>query len=191
MKSKNLNTSKVGEEFNNSSSTSITYQGNVTVKYVKNGKVIKKRKQHNAGTAELFDVILTALSGSLHTNRIPYYLLAFTTEGKSALYKAAAKSSVIKVDNQTNSITYTFTLPYAMFNLSTLSGGKNINTLRLYGESHIVHDNLENSTNPLAAVELVEDEQISYNDLIFGVSVIIEWKMTFSNATSEVIKEEN
>lgn len=46
--------------------TTIKYQGNVNIKLIKRGKVIKEINNHNDGTSQLFKFILDCLAGNYY-----------------------------------------------------------------------------------------------------------------------------
>ena len=124
--------------------TTIKYQGNVNIKLIKRGKVIKEINNHNDGTSQLFKFILDCLAGNYYPiNRptwiIPYYLGKAGGEGKPPIFYAISlfipinDARVIQQDDDSYMLSYK-----CLITQTQLAGIQNsINGLLFYSTSNI------------------------------------------------------
>jgi hypothetical protein len=99
---------------------SIAYEGVVTIKTIKNGKVTSEKKYHNRGTKQLFNFLLDCLAGSYITENQPRFLATALKDSTNNTYKYISNNiqEVIQIksytqdDNNDNYVEYKFLLPY-------------------------------------------------------------------------------
>lgn len=123
--------------------TTIKYKGNVNIKLIKRGKIIKEINNHNDGTPQLFKFILDCLAGNYYpVNRptwiIPYYLGKAEEENPPILYAISIfipinDAQVIKQDDDS------YVLSYKCLITQTQLAGRTepINGLLFYSTSNI------------------------------------------------------
>jgi hypothetical protein len=63
------------------STNAIGYKGSVSVKLVKNGKVLKTKTAHNMGCDALFEFLVNALGSRYSGQESPKYLRCFYNDG--------------------------------------------------------------------------------------------------------------
>ena len=173
--------------------SSMIYQGQATVKFMKGKDVVKVKTIHNNGTSLLFTLLSQCLIGIDVTKSMPKYLDIGNYMGEEGSNKtftsyltnrASLEAKLIRGVNLENNSGYapvaaSFTafVPSRTVSQDILQGDGKINCLRLYN----LYDNTVVEEGLLAQIDLSDDESIQSSDYS-KYSMMIEWLMTFSNA---------
>lgn len=155
----------------------IPYQGILTAKIIRNGKIIRKIKKKNHGTLYLFEQLVNCILGEdVHTH-MPNYLDAGTVTGtvsennfKSSLVLPVVLTGRYKefIDN-----TYWSALFDAFIPFSTI-----INTEEQVGlDSFALKSTIDSSASEILAIVKLNDPIIINQ----GESLLVEWRMAFTN----------
>lgn len=172
--------------------SSMIYQGQATVKFMKGKDVVKVKTIHNNGTSLLFTLLSQCLIGIDVTKSMPKYLDIGNYTGEDGSNKTftsyltnrvSLTARLIRGVNTTNNSGYapvaaSFTafVPSRTVSQDILQGDGEINCLRLYN----LYDNTVVEEGLLAQIDLSNDEVIQSSDYS-KYSMMIEWLMTFSN----------
>lgn len=182
---------QVREAVPETASSSISYKGNVTIKLVKGGKIIKSIKKHNTGCPELFKFLTECLVNLPNENSHPKYLRCFTFNdsgddspsmdnlGNNALIGDGYVSytDADSVEDSTTT-TYTYKSIFRFIIPSTIIRS-NINVVAIYNVNKV-----NEQSNPSAFMQLTGKDIISTNNLGAGISVIVIWEMSFQDVQS-------
>lgn len=68
------------------SNTTLQYTGDVSIKVLRKGKVVRSIRNHNDGNAPLFKFILDCLAGEYHEENRPTWIVPFHTEEDKDYY---------------------------------------------------------------------------------------------------------
>ncbi len=165
---------------------SIVYNGNVTIKLVKDGKTLKTVKKHNTGCIELFDFLSNCLMGNFVQSKTPKLLMGYhlasgeptkTNLGTNALSTLVPYADIAKIyDGDNCKVEYKFNIPSLIVNTAVGS----INVLALFNMSNASAD----SPVPSAFVKLDSSKVITPEMVSSGINIIVIWDMQFSNPSS-------
>ena len=171
--------------------SSMIYQGQATVKFMKGKDVVKVKTIHNNGTSLLFTLLSQCLIGIDVTKSMPKYLDIgnYISEGSGKTFtsyltnRVSLTARLIRgVNIESNSgyapvaTSFTAFVPSRTVSQDILQGDGKINCLRLYN----LYDNTVIEDGLLAQIDLSDDEIIQSSDYS-KYSMMIEWLMTFSN----------
>ena len=172
--------------------SSMIYQGQATVKFMKGKDVVKVKTIHNNGTSLLFTLLSQCLIGIDVTKSMPKYIDIGNYTGEEGESKTFASyltnrvsltARLIRgVNIESNSgyapvaASFKAFVPSRTVSQDILQGGGKINCLRLYN----LYDNTVIEDGLLAQIDLSSDEVIQSSDYS-KYSMMIEWLMTFSN----------
>lgn len=109
--------------------STIKYRGDVTIEFVKNGKIVRTIKKHNSATKYLFEFIYHCLAGNFYQDELPSFVIPLTeVGGQYYLYNTnfTPITKVIVEDNNTV-VTYKCLIGY-----NTLEIGKDVAGLGFY-----------------------------------------------------------
>ena len=166
----------------NKNNLQLAYSGNVTIKLVKDDKVIDVINGHNHGTFRLFEFIATCLIGVYESASSPKYIQVFhvTSEESAETELASADSltgliplgsSSIETDTANNLSTakLTFTIPGSVF-----AEGIIPNYFVLYN-----YKNYTDQKKPMAMYYV----DTGYEDIDRDSNIIVVWELQVGNAT--------
>ena len=162
---------------NNQISQSIEYKGSVKISLIKDGKVKKIIKTHNAGTKYLFQLLTTAITGESIANDIPQYIDILYSENPSSetpnftsllTYKPSITGTSRENTSVANKAIFTAYVPQSALKTTT----RVFNKIAMYSKSN------DESTE---IAELILTEVTTIPD---DYAVMIQWTMSFSNANS-------
>ena len=153
----------------------IGYRGQIEIKYVKNGTVIKKIVKHNQGTAVLFNFIANCLAGNSVDYLRPKFIRLFNAHdaGDFNATTLVTPSQIsllqdsINVTSNNDSYTTSFDFLVSEYNLNS----DEYQAIALYAEN-----NYNNLGNPSAYVILDEVAEVPEK-----TNVLVTWKMTITN----------
>jgi hypothetical protein len=152
----------------NPSVNQINYTGTVTIKVVKNGKIIKKNKGKNAGLSPLFSFLTNCLVGNFVPKLSPKFIQLYNSADELITLAEIPFSEVNVYEGSSSEessiAAFKFLVPYA----SVTSG------------ETIYRVNIKNDVEDMAELILPEGDQISLES---GENVIVEWEMEISNRT--------
>lgn len=169
------------------------YQGNVTVSFVRKGRVIKTIRNHNEGTNELFRFLLNCLAGNYYANDRPVFIRAVydlnhTSEVKPSDYTPSyANASTIAVpitqasvqlDNDLNVYTLTY---QCLVPRNTITNTEIIDGLRFY--STINYD-IETTVDDRTEYQNYSMQlEFGYNNrlTLIDADILISWSVRISN----------
>ena len=153
---------------------SIPYQGVVTAKVIRNGKVVKTFKKHNKGTDFLFKQLCRCLAGQDVRDAMPRYIDAGTIDNTENKFKSEliqpsfiTGKYVKKFNSQYYAVVLNALIPFS----SVISNESIINTFVLKPKYDSLNDSI------LAIFEL-NGESVRLEQ---GESLLIEWKMAFTS----------
>lgn len=154
------------------------YKGQVTVKTVRDGKVIKTKTIHNAGTKLLFKFLANCIIGNYYDNERPLYVKLFNVSSGNvpAENNQSTIDYIILNDNNksvasaTNS--WSAYLEFVVPKYSFVSSA--YNTICLYSNKTKGH-----LDEYCAIITLDEPETISSDD-----NLIIGWELTIENVST-------
>ena len=164
---------------------SIGYTGNVTIKVVRNNKVVKTIQDHNEGTIHLFEFIAKCLSGVYEEQFGPKYLVLYNTEDSPAtrLTDAVLLTSSTYVVNDVSddnsdvaTAQLTFTVPGNIF----LSSEKQPTTLALYSYNGKIAGIDFEDKHYLARLNLTSNLGVITSD----TNLIIVWELNIGNISN-------
>ena len=168
--------------------SSMIYQGQATVKFMKGKDIVKVKTIHNNGTSLLFTLLSQCLIGIDVTKSMPKYIDIgnyASEDGIFTSYLTNRVSLTAKLIRGVNiesggytpvAASFTAFIPSRTVSQDILQGDGEINCLRLYN----LYDNTVVEDGLLAQIDLSDDEVIQSSDYS-KYSMMIEWLMTFSN----------
>ena len=169
--------------------SSMIYQGQATVKFMKGKDVVKIKTIHNNGTSLLFTLLSQCLIGIDVTKSMPKYLDIGNYASEDGIFtsyltnRVSLTARLIRgVNIESNSgyapvaASFTAFVPSRTVSQDIIQGDGKINCLRLYN----LYDNTVVEDGLLAQIDLSNDEVIQSSDYS-KYSMMIEWLMTFSN----------
>ena len=164
---------------NVSNNISLYYRGEVTINFVRNGKIFKKISKHNNGTAELFKVITNALAGNWSASTCPQYIQLFNKENgvytKLLQSPQRKQSSSVKTVNTVDSKSSTLYLEFLIPRTAVSTVGV-VNHVRLYS-------GIDDTSTFLASIDLIgDDNTIDLADNT-NANLLITWTLTIGNAS--------
>ena len=163
-------------QVSNTTSSSLVYKGNVTIKLMQGNKPVRTIKRHNIGCAQLFNFMTSCLSGTYDGNNRPKYIRCFDATGitpteqnlgvnafigEGEVACTSSDQEVPTSSGTTYRTLYKFIIPSSLIK-SNISG---INVIALYSTLH------RNDNAPSAFMIL--GEPISVNDLGAGINLLI------------------
>ena len=164
---------------NVSNNISLYYKGEVTINFVRNGKIFKKISKHNNGTAELFKVITNALAGNWSASTCPQYIQLFNKD-TNGVYKKLLQSpqrkqssnvkTVNTVDSKSSTLYLEFLIPR-----TAVSSTEVVNHVRLYS-------GIDDTSTFLASINLSNGSEINLADNT-NANLLIKWTLTNGNAS--------
>lgn len=182
------------------SNLNIQYQGKVTVKYEKNGKILKTYQVHNEGTEELFRFLCICLCNNLPQSGLssndnkfncPEYIMLYnlqdgkiltqsilaTTDCPKALNNTSFKVKVDCIESNNDYKTkFRFIIP-----TNSLIEEK-ANVIAIYSSKNRKTATQSGGAKPSAFVKLVDSNGDDMSILKSTISnAIIEWEMSFEN----------
>lgn len=164
---------------------SFGYKGVVTLKILKNNRVIRTLTTHNEGSTELFRIMLSQLCGNNEAKKLPCYLDVTRVDKTSGLLNRI-KLTGIKLDSVEG-------VPCAYFSALILANqfkkqGVDIIKFALYGENNYS----SNIDTYLAQVSLTQEQINELNNFVSlntdiqkiysSYNLLVEWRMFISNA---------
>lgn len=165
------------KESNNKSG--IPYQGTLTAKIIRNGKIVKKIKKKNTGTLYLFEQLVNCILGEDVHNNMPKYLDAGTIASELEANVNNFRSSLVLPVDLTGRYkefvdgTYWSALFNAFIPFSTI-----INTEEQVGiNAFALKPDINSPINEILALVKLDDHIIINQ----GESLLIEWRMAFTN----------
>lgn len=163
---------------NVSNNISLYYKGEVTINFVKNGKIFKKISKHNTGTAELFKTITNALAGSWSASTCPQYIQLFnkTNNVYTKLLQSPQRkqSSDVKTVNTLNNKSSTLYLEF-LIPRTAISNTGVVNCVRLYS-------GIDDTNTFLASIDLSSSNEINLAENT-NANLLITWTLTIGNAS--------
>lgn len=169
----------------------ITYTGKVSVRYEKNGKILKSYQIHNKGTSELFRYLCYCLTNDWanYTHDCPEYIMLYKLDGdptesnlgewKYALNSTIFKAKVETIVDSSYKTKFRFIIP-----TNSLIIDSGINVIAIYSSNN--RDTAKDvAKKPSAYAKLVnsEGENITLSKNI-GTNIIIDWEMSFDNSNT-------
>lgn len=163
--------------------SSLSYSGKVTIKKVKNGKIISEETYHNAGNTPLFSFLLNCLAGNYSSDLKPQIITPIVHKQNNNYGYAENKESIpitsIKVLTKENSnisyIEYVFHLAYKEYLKSGIDG------LALYNLAYVPNKNTilkDSDIDPNYSMI------VSFNDRKFSTKeedLLIIWDLSLDN----------
>ena len=163
-------------------STSLNYSGDVTIKVVRDNKVVQIIDGHNHGNVRLFDFITTCLCGLYEDTLCPKFLNVFHVENSSDTNVTSNMDSLTGIipiasslstsGDSSSTANLTFTIPGELFNGTSQSP----NLFALYSKKEI-----DNQTNPCAVIYL----ETNLTNITSDTNLILVWKLNISNMSNE------
>ena len=152
-------------------SSGFTYEGKVTVKVVRDNRVIKELTKRNSGATPLFFFIEECLRGRFNEDYFPNYIKALNYT--NSVYKEVSQNQPIIYRDPVNSSTvrYTCIMPSTSF-INNLD----ITHLGLYCNKFSDSDSLSG----FSAIVTLE-EPINPSSLGAQSSLLVEWELTIEN----------
>lgn len=162
----------------------IGYSGFVKLKKMRGKQVVAEYNFHNNGTPYLFNVLSATLCGYNKLNDVPrYFDLGITSDGSTYTPCVPTRIAIVssfvrneKIDNDSIinvGAKFTIDIP------SKFITSSEVNTFALYSS----YQRTEYRTDLLAEVQLSEFLKLENTS---NYSYIVEWIMTFSNATTNI-----
>ena len=144
----------------------IGYRGSVKISLIKDGKIKKVIKTHNAGTQYLFQLLTCAITGLDISSDIPQYIDLLDSNNHSILsYKPSLTGVTIENTSSSNKAIFTAYIPQ-----SAISAATHVyRTIKLYSRS-------SDDSTELASLTLEDDTTIPDD-----YAVMIQWSMSFTN----------
>lgn len=143
--------------------SSLTYEGKVKIKSVKDGKIKVIGDYKNSGSTPLFTFLSRCLIQEYDSALVPRYICAYGS-GNKLLLDAYPLSSMKTIDDKT--IQYSFTIPTNNFTDET----NQVKEYRLLCEQN------KNTWTPSASIEV--DQEVSKAS---QEAIIIEWQLSIDN----------
>ena len=169
-------------EVNNSSS--IQYKGDVSISFIKKGKVVRKIKNHNEGKNSLFEFLLDCLAGNYYKSNRPTWIIPYykeQNEMKYSIYKPVPISSVkVTKDNSGPVLSYTCLIPSSLFGNSP----QKMDGLLFYSYANLegVGQDSNFNHNYSMSMEFGGDEQVESTQ---GQDILIIWQIRIISANQE------
>lgn len=156
--------------------STIKYNGSVTVQLSKNGKIIKSATAKNAGYDELFRFLTNCIAGDFKVTALPSYIMGYNATGSDPIsYTSLFSSAVYKADSQAiySSGDYKAVLKFIIPANYLLSG--NMNTLMLYNAEKQAQADPDTASAIVTLSDVIDTSSISKD-----TSLILLWNMSFS-----------
>lgn len=161
----------------------MVYQGTVTIKTIKNNKIIKTIRTHNNGTLNLFNFLTNCLLETYEPTGVPKFIKLFygTTGNKtpetatlltSQMQPRVSKNIIIDSSNTTSSAVLTFLVPRTSINSE---GANKCNIIALYNTK-----NSSQEKSGYSAFVVLKDE-IDLSKIDVGTNLLITWTLKLSN----------
>lgn len=170
------------KEIKQKSSQAVGYQGNVTIKLIKNGKVKKTIKQHNEGKLKLFQALAFAVCGNLSQQDLPNYidLVYYDSQSQSSTSILSYKPSLTgRTPQMVGADAYEAIFTAYVPATAIATSDKKYNVLNLLCNT--------DSTSILATLTLDEIQPIPDD-----YTLMVQWAMVFTNtAIDEQPQQQN
>lgn len=164
--------------------SSLGYKGNVTISFLKKGKVVKKLNTHNLGTPVLFQFLLNCLKGDYFSDDRPQWVRTFKQIGLTKVYCQTQSipigSTNISGEGNDLGLTYSILLPNITIRNISPSTEKIISGIVFYSQSNNPSDEVGNPINESSCSMILdfgedinldeEDVLVSWQVNIFDVS---------------------
>lgn len=165
----------------------VKYEGNVQIRLVKDGRVVKDITKHNSGNIPLFLFLANCLLGQFQSTGIPNYItLGYYSEQDGVNTYTNLSSSAILSGNSylldSNQVNYEFTIPTVTISSSGINDNITINRLRLYNTENLSTFKNQDDNNYSAEVE-VSGLNVPISD-IGKYTIFVIWTLTLSDANS-------
>ena len=156
--------------------STVKYTGTVSLKIVKNGKVIKSTKVKNEGYNHLFRCLATLIAGQDATPMIPNYIDASDKLPTEPNYESSLYNVVPITSRQTelgsDVCDPSSAILTAAINASNVQAGKS-SMIKYLILQYVSSAGVENC----ASIAVPED----FTNIGQGLTLIIDWKLTFGN----------
>lgn len=166
-------------------STPINYEGIVTIKKLKKGKVTSTKTIHNQGHPNLFKFILTCLAGDFNKGQLPGYCVPVRTETTGDRYVGNCVNISSKTLKQTNTdyyLEYKFYLP---FSKDYITG---FDKLYVYPDEITQHPSYDPSEQVISDFTDYLDMSITLDRASMETSsedILIVWQLQLINPSSK------
>lgn len=194
------------KEINKTTSPTISYSGEVTVKVLNGNRVIKHRTIHNNGTPRLFQTLCKALIGEASNLDTPSRLVLYEIHSNSGynpedfstgdlkvilssgnatlatLPSVWVSPPILKEVNGSYSAIFQFKIPYTVINTG------NIHVMALLPNNATNQE--DNYTNSILAYYLLQSnattwDPIEIDSTALNNCLLVEWAMSFDNKNLE------
>lgn len=165
------------------SAASISYKGSIKISLLKNKKVVKSSKKHNAGTVSLVNFLNNCLAGKYHDDKRPFYIKLFKsdTEDPTKLIAITNLISFSQITQSGSVPTFSFYIPYA----AAINDGGALHSAAIY---------TKDSTQELAKITLsqVSDQYADYSldPMLTTYALLIQWTMQVGIGTAQAPAQE-
>ena len=168
-----------------SSLSGISYEGSVTVRQIKGGRVVKTSKARNSGTTELFNFLTECLTESFNPNKAPRFIRLFCisdpsdpkpTKAGLLTNNAQPRISTDRIYDSTSSTAIIDFLVSRNF-ITNDGNDKSIEIIALYNEI-----NKNNVDAYSAYIVLDDDKKIALNGIDSITNLQITWSLKVSNS---------
>lgn len=157
------------------SAASISYKGSVKISLLKNKKVVKSSKKHNAGTTALVNFLNNCLAGEYQETKRPFYIKLFKSESE-AITNLISFSQLTQSDSVP---TFSFYVPYA----AALARGT-LHSAKIYTK-----DSVRGTETVLADITFgdVDDQYANYSldPTLTTYALLIQWTMQVGTGASQ------
>lgn len=144
--------------------SSLTYEGKVKIKSLKDGKIKVIGNYKNSGGTPLFTFLSRCLIQEYDSALVPRYICAYGDDADTPLLNAYPLSSMKTIDDKT--IQYSFTIPTNNF----------VNETNQVKEYRLICEQNKNTRTPSASIEV--DQKVSKAS---QEAIIIEWQLSIDN----------
>ena len=167
------------KEVKNSKSNAFSYTGDIHVKIVEDDRIYYENYFHNHGTKKLFNFFIDALIGNYTVAKSsrPCKIILFKENDDGTFTKVSNavyydSTAVPESGDNQGSVTYHFRIPFL-----ALEGGTTVKKIGLYPNI------ISNEEADLCAYYILpEGSKIEIPTDGNNYTIIIEWKLTISNA---------
>lgn len=180
--------------------SSISYSGNVSLKFIRNNRVIKRVNVKNRGYQRLFDYITNCLCLNYVQGAAPTHLILYCDNAlekdslkNTYMFNGSGSSAPIRrnwswhTDNtQEASIEFSITPSDIV--------GDVVTHIALFDEQHTSSENAavdyyQSEEVPIsnfahAIIELNEDDQIKKDEVSLDTIILLTWTLSFDNSTA-------
>lgn len=182
---------KIEENKNNA----ISYLGVVSVRFVKDGKLIKNIRKYNTGYSPLFTFITKCFCEDYNQSFVPSYLMLYskTVENGNTIWTPTLTAAVYKSkqsygtgkDSENSDINYWYSRYEFIIPGWAVTDDSNAMALFNANNKNNSTSQATESTNYWSALLDLKDEDKIRSDIGQGVNIIITWELRFSNKIVE------